>query len=116
MALSIKVKNGFLILHLRLGKPVPSKSTGKTRVIASTHGTLTTDAVYRGKHIMVNANAFIYPRETGMETEGKGEHAQDGKKTGMTGVIVKVMHGWEARGWRLRFNCGILPRIPKHIC
>jgi hypothetical protein len=63
MALSVKVKDGFLIFRLRLQKPVRSKSTGKTRVIATTHGTLTTNATFRGKHILVNVNAFIYPRE-----------------------------------------------------
>lgn len=89
MALSIKVEDGFLILQLRLQKPVRSKSTGKTRVIATTHGTLTTDAIYKGKHISVNVNAFIYPREiewkrrakaSMVRTEGKLEKSKSSTK------------------------------------
>jgi hypothetical protein len=50
-----------LIIRLPLQKPVPSKSSGKTLVIASTHGVVTTTASYRGKQIIVVANAFVYP-------------------------------------------------------
>jgi hypothetical protein len=51
-----------LILTLPLEKSVPSRS-GKTLVIASTHGTVTTDVLYRGKHVVITFNAFIYRRE-----------------------------------------------------
>lgn len=51
-----------LIIRLPLQKPVPSKSSGKTLVVASTHGTITTNAVCYGRRIVVTANAFIYPR------------------------------------------------------
>ena len=52
-----------LIIHLPLQTPVPSKSSGKTLVIASTHGAVATEVRYRGKPIVVVANAFVYPTE-----------------------------------------------------
>ena len=52
-----------LIIRLSLQTPVPSKSSGKTLVFASTHGVVTTEARYRGKPIVVVANAFVYPTE-----------------------------------------------------
>ena len=39
--------------------PRPSKS-GKTLVVASTHGNQTTTAEYNGKPITVGLNAYIY--------------------------------------------------------
>jgi hypothetical protein len=52
-----------LIIRLQLQKPVPSKSSGKTLVIASTHGAVATEVRYRGKPIVVVANAFVYRTE-----------------------------------------------------
>jgi hypothetical protein len=46
-----------------LQKPVPSRSSGKTLVIASTHGAVATEVRYGGKPIVVVANAFVYPTE-----------------------------------------------------
>ena len=71
MAQTKKGEDGILILLLRLQKPVRSKYTGKTRVIVTTHGTLTTDGIFKGKHISVNVNAFIYPREIKWEQRAK---------------------------------------------
>jgi len=50
-----------LIIRLPLQKPTLSKSSGKTLVIASTHGVMRTTASYRGRQISVVANAFVYP-------------------------------------------------------
>lgn len=57
-----------LIIRLPLQKPVRSKSSGKTWVIASTHGAITTDARYDEKRIVVVANAFVYPTKEGRQT------------------------------------------------
>jgi len=51
-----------LKIELPLEKPKPSKS-GKTMVVASTHGVKTTEVRYKGRNIVVVANAFIYPSE-----------------------------------------------------
>ena len=53
-----------LVIRLPLQKPGPSKSSGKSLVIASTHGVLMTGARYRGKTIALVANAFVYRNQT----------------------------------------------------
>jgi hypothetical protein len=57
---SVEINGNTLIIKLPLQKPVPS-STGKTLVIASTHGTVQTEALHVGKKVSVNVNAFVYP-------------------------------------------------------
>jgi len=54
-----------LVIRLPLQEPERSKSSGKTMVIASTHGAVTTAASYRGRPIVVVANAFFYPEQRG---------------------------------------------------
>ena len=51
-----------LILTLPLEKAVPSRS-GKTLLIAGTHGTIATDVLYRGRQVVINANAFVYRKK-----------------------------------------------------
>jgi len=55
---SAEVKDGKLIVTADLGIPAPSKS-GKTLIIASTHGPLHTAAVVEGKPLTVNLNAYV---------------------------------------------------------
>ena len=57
----VEIDGTTLIIKLPLQKPVRSKSSGKTLVIASSHGTVTSPVRYRGKQIVVVANAFVYP-------------------------------------------------------
>jgi hypothetical protein len=56
---TVKVEDGKLILQLPLTRPFRSRS-GKTMVVASTSGSLPTDAIYWKKHLVVSANAFFY--------------------------------------------------------
>jgi len=63
-----------LTVTMPLEKARPSRSSGKTLVIASTHGCQVSDARRLGRAVVVTANAFIYshkrdPTET-RETEG----------------------------------------------
>jgi len=51
------VENGYLILHLKLQKPHPSKS-GKSMLIATTRGPRRTNLKWKGKTVRVIANAF----------------------------------------------------------
>jgi hypothetical protein len=53
-----KIEDGFLILKLPLQKPTPS-STGKTLVVASTHGNQPTTVTVDGKILFVGCNAYI---------------------------------------------------------
>ncbi len=53
------IENGELIIRLPLNKtPLPSTS-GKTLVVASTHGNQKTDAVLNGQPIVIGVNAYI---------------------------------------------------------
>jgi hypothetical protein len=53
-----EIVNGCLVLTLPLGTPAPSAS-GKTLVVASSHGNKTTTATVDGKPIVVGVNAYI---------------------------------------------------------
>ena len=63
MPISVSIDGKTLVIRLSLEDPVPSKATGKNQIVASTHGTVTTKALYKGKHVMLNVNAFIDPNE-----------------------------------------------------
>ena len=53
------IENGQLVLRMPLEKnPAPSKS-GKTLVVASTHGNQKTTCMVNGKPITVGLNAYI---------------------------------------------------------
>ena len=58
MATTVEVKGGKLVITMDLQTPQPSAS-GKTLVVASTHGNLATTAVVDGKPIIVGVNAYI---------------------------------------------------------
>lgn len=52
------IKDGKLVIELSLQTPAPSKS-GKTLIVASTHGCIATAATVEGKPVTVSINAFI---------------------------------------------------------
>jgi hypothetical protein len=62
MAVSVKLEKNILKIEVPLEKPRPSKS-GKTQVVGSSHGLITTDVKYQGMHVVLSLNALIYPRE-----------------------------------------------------
>ena len=49
-----------VVIELPMNKPRPS-ATGKTTLIATSHGLVSGAAVYSGRPVMVAASAFIYP-------------------------------------------------------
>jgi hypothetical protein len=53
-----EIKDGKLIVEIELQEPTPSTS-GKTLVIATTHGNQTTTAMYEGQPITIGLNAYI---------------------------------------------------------
>ena len=55
-----KIENGNLVLTIPMHEPTPS-SSGKTLVVASSHGNMTTDAEVNGKKVIVGLNAYIRP-------------------------------------------------------
>jgi hypothetical protein len=59
--MKVEIKNGNLIITIPLNaSPVPSAS-GKTLVVASSHGNMVTSAIIDGKPITVGVNAYIKP-------------------------------------------------------
>jgi len=58
MALSVTIENGDLVIRLPLEES-PQSNDDKTQVVASSHGTLTTALLYKGRHLMVSVRAFI---------------------------------------------------------
>ena len=60
MNVNVTREKNFLIVRVPLERPFTSKS-GKTLVVASSHGVVKTGVSYRKKPISVVLNAFIYP-------------------------------------------------------
>jgi hypothetical protein len=60
MPVTVRREKNALMIEVPLERPSPSKS-GKTLVVASSHGVVTTEVTYRRKRIALVLNAFIYP-------------------------------------------------------
>ncbi len=58
MAMTVEKKGNKLIIEIDLEKPTPS-SSGKTLVVASTHGNTVTNIEIDGKPITIGINAYI---------------------------------------------------------
>ncbi|MEI6155037.1 MAG: hypothetical protein WCQ90_13230 [Deltaproteobacteria bacterium] len=58
MAMKVEIKGGKLFIEIDLEKPTPS-SSGKTLVVASTHGNTVTAAEVDGKPVTIGLNAYI---------------------------------------------------------
>jgi len=56
--MEVKIENGKLIISIELQTPTPSAS-GKTLVVATTHGNVTTDCVIDNKPVVIGLNAYI---------------------------------------------------------
>jgi hypothetical protein len=52
------IENGILKIEIPLERPEPSKS-GKTLIVATSHGIQQTSATVNGKHVSIGLNAFI---------------------------------------------------------
>jgi hypothetical protein len=59
--LTASIDGELLVIRLPLNpKPTPS-STGKTLVVASSHGNKETEVEVQGKPVFVGVNAYIHP-------------------------------------------------------
>jgi len=56
--MDVKIENGKLIISIELQEPTPSAS-GKTLVVATTHGNMVTQCLIDGKNVVVGLNAYI---------------------------------------------------------
>jgi hypothetical protein len=68
-----------------------TSATGKTRVIASTHGCHVTELNRLGRPIVVSANAFVYsspqPKETGAGSATRGKTPGKDRRSKITAVV-----------------------------
>lgn len=60
-AMTVEIKAGKLIITIPMQKPTPSVS-GKTLVVASTHGNQATSATVDGQPVIIGLNAYIRNR------------------------------------------------------
>ena len=58
MAMKVEIKDNKLFIEIDLEKPTPS-SSGKTLILASTHGNTVTTAEVDGKPVIIGLNAYI---------------------------------------------------------
>ncbi len=58
MAMKVEIKYNKLFIEIDLETPIPS-SSGKTLVVASTHGNTVTAAEIDGKPVTIGLNAYI---------------------------------------------------------
>ena len=56
--MEVKIENGKLIITIEMQEPTPSAS-GKTLVVATTHGNVTTQCLVEGKNLVIGLNAYI---------------------------------------------------------
>lgn len=58
MAMKAEIRDNKLFIEIDLEEPTPS-SSGKTLVVASTHGNIATSAQVNGKPVSIGLNAYI---------------------------------------------------------
>ena len=60
MSVTARIEGDKLIIELPLNTKDPQPSaSGKTLVVASTHGNMTTDILINGKPLVIGVNAYI---------------------------------------------------------
>lgn len=72
MAVIVTREKNKLKIELPLERATRSKS-GKTLVVASTHGVLKTEVRCKGKPVALVLNAFIYPSDQPKSVGGEGQ-------------------------------------------
>ena len=53
------IKNGKLLIEIDLQTPPAPSASGKTLVVASTHGNQTTSLMIEGQSVVIGVNAYI---------------------------------------------------------
>jgi hypothetical protein len=72
----IRKKNLIIVLPLQVPKP---SATGKTLVIASSHGVKQVQAKIGNREVWVVASAFLYPKNRKTSPQQKTEKRAEGK-------------------------------------
>jgi hypothetical protein len=58
--LTATIEDGFLVIRVPLNPPPVRSASGKTLVVASTHGNKQTEVQVDGKRVIVGLNAYVY--------------------------------------------------------
>ena len=56
---TVVIKDGVIVITLPVNDPPQASASGKSLVVASTHGNMVTDAIISGKPVIVGVNAYI---------------------------------------------------------
>ena len=59
--LTATIEDGFLVIRVPLNATPVRSATGKTLVVASTHGNKQTEVQIQGQPVFLGLNAYIYP-------------------------------------------------------
>jgi hypothetical protein len=59
--LTASIEDGFLVIKVPMNSTPVRSATGKTLVVASTHGNKETEVQVQGQSVFVGVNAYIYP-------------------------------------------------------
>jgi hypothetical protein len=78
-SIQIDRENKTVTIVMPLEKPRPSKSTGKTRVIATTGGLRTSEELYSRQPVFFTANVFFFP-PTPLNVDESGQHSMAGEE------------------------------------
>ena len=57
--MDVKIEGNNLIITIPIEKPLQPSSSGKTLVVASSHGNMVTSVHVAGKPVIVGVNAYI---------------------------------------------------------
>lgn len=58
-AIKVEIKNGNLVIELPMNSAPTASASGKTLVVATTHGNIQTPATVNGKPVTLGVNAYI---------------------------------------------------------
>ena len=72
MSINVTSDKNTIMIEIPLEKPWLSQS-GKSLLVASTHGTKMTDVRYKGRNVSILLNAFIRPTDKEVEAHQKKE-------------------------------------------
>lgn len=53
------IENGELVIRIPVNAPLENSKTGKTFVVASSHGNIQTDLEVEGQQVVIGVNAYI---------------------------------------------------------
>ena len=59
--LTVNIIDDKLVIELPVNEPLVKSKSGKTLVVASSHGNQRVNAELNGKQININLNAYVYP-------------------------------------------------------